>query len=528
MNLEEIYYNKELPDLNWIIWENNSFKISINSNPNRRKNRETLAHVYSACVAAQIKTANLSFDEASKLIRAFWIEEITPKRPKSLPRIIGEDGFLRLYALGLPLSVGDIRRIFKRIEEPPEDKTIQLEPLYVEWNDPELKFYDINPTPPGFLPKIWSYFRLKKDEDLLNQVSSDLAAVSLLNNGLKRKQLSLALLGHGAAYRELDGKTLWIADFTEKNKLVAYKCQQHLLAEGVKTISLIPQFPEAPSIYLCQGTELWPSQPSVLGSILANFATHGSATEAYAHSWRLIHKHLRELPGLPIVAGHSMGGSLAIQIGLYSHSLIQEVYAFNPPMPNERDYLFYHQLASESKEKIRVITNLDDFAFWRIGSKVIGNVTVYLGKVRWKYHSIDLWDCLLLVPAFIKFFRNVRHAFPAHQNIAALYENWVSFRLTQEEIEKENIERTSRFDYLRFFPKLYDPMKSLVSLIRRIFKWRLEKSYLRNEIELLILHEKDLIDTMTPSNRNQIIKEIRSLRRQKGILIKKLLKIQSH
>ena len=111
----------------------------------------------------------------------------------------------------------------------------------------------------------------------------------------------------------------------------------------MKTASLFPQEEGAPSIYLCQGTELWPSQPSMFGSILANFAQHGAATEAYAHSWRRIHKHLREL-GRPFVAGHSMGGSMALQIGLYSHALVERVYAFNPPVPGERDALFYQKL----------------------------------------------------------------------------------------------------------------------------------------------------------------------------------------
>ncbi len=220
-----------------------------------------------------------------------------------------------------------------------------------------------------------------------------------------------------------------------------------------------------------------------------------------------------------------MGGALAIQIGLYSHTLIDEVYAFNPPMPNERDYLFYHQLSNESKNKIQVITNLDDFAFWRIGAKVVGNVTLFLGKKRWRYYAVSFWDCILFLPAFIKFIRNVHHAFPAHQNIAHLYENWVSVKLTQEEIEKENMERITRFDYLRFFPKLYDPMKNLLRHIRSIFKWRLEKIYIRNEIEILTLHEKDLLDTLSENNREEIIKEIKALRHRKGIFIKRLLKL---
>jgi hypothetical protein len=116
------------------------------------------------------------------------------------------------------------------------------------------------------------------------------------------------------------------------------------------------------------------------------------------------------------------------------------------------------------------------------------------------------------------------YAFPAHQKIAALYENWVSVKLTQEEIEKENTERLTRFDYLHFFPKLYDPIKALMIQRRKIFKWRLEKNYMRNEIEILSLHEKDLIDTLTEENKEEIEQELKLLRSQKGALIKKLLK----
>ena len=116
------------------------------------------------------------------------------------------------------------------------------------------------------------------------------------------------------------------------------------------------------------------------------------------------------------------------------------------------------------------------------------------------------------------------HAFPAHQNIAALSENWVEVRLTQEEIEKENAERLTRFDYLHFFPKLYDPMKALLTQIRRIFRWRLEEDYLRNEIEILALHERELIDTFAEGSQEELEKELATLRLQKAALIKRLFK----
>jgi len=213
-----------------------------------------------------------------------------------------------------------------------------------------------------------------------------------------------------------------------------------------------------------------------------------------------------------------------MQIGLYSHDLIERVYAFNPPVPNQRDYDFYHQMDPSRQEKIVVSANLDDFAFWHIGSKIIGKVTLFLGKRRWRYYPVGLWDCIFVIPAFVKFILNVRHAFPAHQNIVALSESWISFVLTQEEIERENQERPSRFDYLHFFPKLYDPTKTLFRFVRKLFGWRMEAQYLRNEIEIIALHERDLIDMITEENEEEIKRELQELHRQKEILRRQLFR----
>lgn len=92
----------------------------------------------------------------------------------------------------------------------------------------------------------------------------------------------------------------------------------------------MPVDPEARPIYLCQGTEIWPSQPSVLASLLVNCAEHGSATEAYKQCRQRLHHDLTRFSIAPYVIGHSMGGALALQIGLYSPSLIHKAYAFNP------------------------------------------------------------------------------------------------------------------------------------------------------------------------------------------------------
>lgn len=516
MKLAEIY--AQAGRRGWICRQENHFTVESRLPQDPEANRETLAHVFAQCVA-EVKHLT-TWEEASRFVRALWIEESDFKRPKVLPRIIGEDGFLRMYALGDPLSTDFFRKIWRRLGEPLSEKSIQLNPLRVEWNAESSLYYDEDATPPGILPKFSILFRLKKDREQLENIRKDLVRAAGIEDPVRRRWLTLALLSHGAAYREIEGKTLQVPCFSQQGRLISYRCHKHLIAEGVRTVSLVPLEKEAIPIYLCQGTELWPSQPMMIGSIMANFAAHGSATAAYAHSWRRIHKHLRELDQghRPIVAGHSMGGSLAIQIGLYSHDLVERVYAFNPPMPNQRDHEFYHSMDQERQDKICVTANLDDFAFWRIGSSVIGRVTIFLGKKRWRYSPIGLLDCLLVVPVLLKFMLNVRYGFPAHQNITALSENWVSFEPTQEEINKENTERLSRFDYLNFFPKLYDPTQLLFRFVRRLFGWRMEAQFLRNEIEIISLHERDLIDTITEENREELERELKELRRQKEVL----------
>lgn len=470
---------------------------------------------------------------ASSFLRQVFRESVRAKKARSLPGIIRQDGFLYLYATGAPLRVSLGKRIWEQLLQISPKKIGEIDflpaPIHIEWNSKAKKYFDVGAAPPGLIPKLSKKSRLRTDKKLLKKIENDLSLTAEIENSERRKKFTFAIISHAAAYRQLEGSILKIPCFTKRGVLIPYRCTEHLIAEGLKTLSLVPQTKGVCGIYLCQGTELWPSQPSVLGSILANFATHGSSTQAYAHSWRRIHKHLRDLKEKtamrPYVCGHSMGGALAIQIALYSHDLIETAYAFNPAVPNQRDFDFYQCLPKKLQEKIRVSANLDDFAFWRIGAKIIGTITVFLGKRRWRYHPVTFWDCIFLIPAFVKFVKNVRHAFPAHQNVFYLYENVVYVTLSQEEIEQENIERTTRFDYLRFFPKLYDPMKTLLNFVRKMFRWSLEEQYLKNEIEILALHERDLIDTMEEGMRQaEKEKELANLTIQKEILIRQLKK----
>ena len=466
----------------------------------KKLNRETLAYFFDALGSP----------------RRAWTTNAKRWERKSLPKIIRQDGFLRDYARGKALSLDFAKKMLK---SSPESDRVE-----VHWNPQAEQFFDVVGAPPGFLSKFFRSVRKKKDLELARRVGSDLALISQFESVDKRRYLTLAVLCHGAVYRELEGVTLYIPSFEEKGKLIPYKGKQHLIAEGVKTVSLFPQ-EEGPGIYLCQGTEMWPSQPSMMGSMFANLGIHGAATEAYQHSWRRIHKHLRNLKQgerLPFVAGHSMGGAMAMQIALYSHDLIALAYASNPPLPNQRDYEFYQKMQPQKQEKLRVAANLDDFAFWRIGAKVIGQVRIFLGRKRWRYYPVHRWEMVLLIPAAIKLWLNVLHAFPAHQHVIALDRSYVTVDLTAEEIAQENRERLSRFDYMRFLPSLYDPAKILMRWGRKLFGWSLRDQYLRNEIEIIALHEQELLDTRSEENSTEVEFELDELRRQKRDLLREL------
>lgn len=464
-------------------------------------NRETLAY----------------FFDSLGCPRQAWTKHTKLWSRKSLPKVIAQDGFLRDFARGVPLEIEFAR---KMVQCQKEESFIDI-----HWNLQAEQFYDVVGAPPGFLSKFFPSIRKKRDKELTRQVGCDLALIAQFDCSEKRKFLTLSVLCHGAVYRELEGVTLQIPSFEEKGKLIAYKATQHLIAEGVKTVSLIPESEEGVGIYLCQGTEMWPSQPSMLGSLIANLGIHGSATEAYRHSWRRIHKHLRRLKRgdkLPYVAGHSMGGAMALQIALYSHDLIEVAYACNPPMPNQRDYDFYHKMQETRQKKLQVVSNLDDFAFWRIGARVIGQVKIHLGKKRWRYYPVHRWEMVLIFPAAIKLWLNILHAFPAHQHVVALDRCYASLRMTQEEINQENHERTTRFDYMRFLPRLYDPLRVLLTYLRKIFGWSLAEQYLKNEIEIIALHEAELVSTRTKENAEEIQFELEELRIQKRELLRQL------
>jgi pimeloyl-ACP methyl ester carboxylesterase len=488
----------------------------------REKNRETLIRFYSYLIHEMRMQKK---DEGS--LRSLFHQccKINKKPTLSLPQIIREDTFLTLYALGMALHVQEAQALLIEVQKRAVEEGKKQQPIIARYNPEGKKYYNVNATPPGIMAKLSSVFRIKADKEMLNRVREDLSLAAKIEDNEQRIALTFALLSFSAAYRGLDQVVLELPHVSKPGYLVPYQCKQHLIAEGVKTISMSAG-KDHPAIYLCQGTEIWPSQPYMFGSILANFAEHGSASQAYAHSWRRIHKQLRDLAAqsgsLPIVLGHSMGGSLALQIALYSHDLIDSAHAYNPPAAGERDALFYRTLSIPIKKKFNVYVNIDDPAFWRIGAKVIGNVQLFLGQQRWRYYPIKKLDALFLFPAVIKLFINVIHVFPAHQKIIPLCNSYVTLQLSEEEIAIENGERPYRFDYLRFFPKLYHPFRTCMLLLRKIFKSPLEEEYLCNEIEIVALHERDLMDTYTEYNKEEVDKKLRALSEQKQVLQEKL------
>lgn len=488
--------------------------------------RKILSHFFHTLVEELVKKGETR-SRASSLVRQIWREEGGSSYSHGLPLLIEEDGFLRMYARGDTLTPSFSEAMHRRIREDLSKQEVLLSPLFL--GETLESFFDVNATPPGFLSKISQRSRLRKEGELIAKIQSDLEKVAHIGELEKRRVLTLAILAHGASYRELEGKVLYIPTLVSaKNELIAFGIKQHLLWEGIKTLSIFPmeQEEEERGIYLCQGTEIWPSQPSMLGSIFANFGKEGAATEPYAHSWRQIHKHLRELScgNLPYVAGHSMGGSLAIQIMLYSHALIEKAYVYNSQGVGERDYRVYKRFSSEVRQKLHLFVNLDDLPFWRMGAKVVGHVTCYIGERRWKYRTIKKWEVYALIPAMVKSIGNMLNALPAHQKIVPLHSSYVYFNLSPSEIAQENAERVTRFDYLDFLPKFYLPLRGLLRLVRRLFGWQLFEEYIKSQIEIIELHEEELREIISHHVDSESVKQLEELARAKEELYRRLLK----
>lgn len=512
-------------DEHFLCWEG---KWRVEKKPifQERICRKTLFYAFRYLVALGV-AKKIAPKTASSVVRKLWNEEAV-NFPTELPLILQEDGFIRMYSEASPLVLGFFRHLVKRMQQPVNLEKIPP-PIFLEETVDAASFHDVNATPPGFIPKISSAARLKGEEALIKKIQSDLNRMVHIGDVEKRRALTLAILAHGASYRELDGKVLYLPILScAKPMLIPYGFRQHLLWEGIKTLSLFPmeKEDEERGIYLCQGTEIWPSQPSMLGSIFANFGKEGVATEPYAHSWRQIHKHLKDLAKIhpPYVAGHSLGGSLAMQIMLYSHALLHKAYIFNASGLEERDFQLYQRLPSEVQEKVRIYASIDDLAFWRMGRKIVGKITLYIGERRWRYRPLKKWEFLSLIPAMIKSIINMINALPAHQKIVPLLSSYIYFMLTPEEIARENAERVTRFDHLDFFPRLYLPLRAFLKLTRTLFGWRLFDTYLKSQLEIIALHEEELEEIIAHGASEESLEQLQLLRQQKEELLKRIKK----
>jgi pimeloyl-ACP methyl ester carboxylesterase len=515
MTFAKIYQDSSLDDSLFLHWKEGR-AIVDEKRGTQEENRHLLALLFEELSGGT--------EGGSSRLREIWCGEAQAEPRWDLPLIIASDAFLQMYAEGEPVSLALFRKLYSRSNE---SFSSELSPLRIGKTEEYDLYHGVKSVPPGVKAKLSSQWRKKSDPELLNRVQSDLNNLVQIDNNEERIWLTLTILSHGAAYRELHGMLLYVPSTVEKDVLVPYALSEHLIWEGVKTISMRPLDREhvEPGIYLCQGTEIWPSQPLMLGSIFANLSTHGSATEPYAHSWRQIHKHLRSLQKggpRPIVAGHSMGGALATQIALYSHPLISMAYAFNPPVVEERDFQVFHRLSDRAKAKLLVFANIDDLPFWRIGSCVIGKVHLLLGEKRWKYYPFKEMDRFLVIPALIKAFRNLMHLVPAHQNIVPLMKTYCLAVLSEEEIRRENEERVNREDKISFFPKMYKVVRFLMEFTRRHFRWEKRREYLLSQLEIIELHEQDLQETLTMTGSEDISQELSELHLQKVAILKDL------
>lgn len=508
-----------------IFWSEEEGFILASTSFSKEKRRHVLALVFKGLV--NILSERGVAGDLTAQMRALW-QLHAPYTSSFLPKVIEHDAFLRMYAEGAPLTLKLFRTLYEATLKWERRDGIKGNCKIGETLDASL-YHDIKSVPAGLPPKFSSKIRKKNDPKLLEYVQSDLIRASKIEDHEKRVRVTLALLSHGAAYRDIEGKILYIPSFHESGRVVPYAFVEHLIWEGVKTMSASPLEHEhtEKALYICQGTEIWPSQPMMLGSIFANLNKEGPATEPYAYAWRQIHKHLialaRKTNQLPIVSGHSMGGALATQIALYSHLFIERAYAFNPPVVSQRDYRVYHSLAKETQEKLHVFASIDDLPFWRLGSYVIGKVFVLLGEKRWKYYPLSTFDRFFVFSGIWKMYMNIIHMVPSHQDIVFLMQSYVVVTLTQEEIEQENDERTKRSGHIRFISKLYRLVRFILGFSRKYLRWEKRLDYLRSQLEIVELHESDLKETkLLVGHEIDVDHELTQLKKEKMLIQKEI------
>jgi hypothetical protein len=496
----------------WLTVTEGKWKLSAFPSKNEKERRKALIQFFD-------EIAPLS--EEKEKLRAFWTG-VQQEQDPFLPEVIKRDGFLTALVKAYPLHTDWAAYLADHFPE----YQIKVKAPIVEVQNHDL-YNRVRPTPNGLMAKISVRARRTADCVQIEHSLENFARLAFEQRPWMRKWQTYATLAHGSVYRELNQRELLLPDFEVKGKMILYHCEEHLISEGIKTVSLFPEKGSRTNgIYLIQGTNPYPSQPQTLSSFLENFGKGGSGRGAYEHSWRLIHKHLKALVRhcggkLVSVVGHSLGGSLGIQISLYSQVFIEESFAFNPPMPQENDRDYFYTLPESSQKKLNIFINGDDFASWRLGASLFGNVYLVLGMEPWNAMNVTKRDVGLVFPYFYKLLKNFVFTIPNHISSYLLDSHFVVVPLTDEELEIENNERQKRIDHMKFLPAMHSTLKNFFRGIRRFFSRSSERRVLQNEIELLNLQSEELFGKSDQESLEKL-REIEEKKEELEVQIKRL------
>jgi hypothetical protein len=461
------------------------------------------------------------YQEQKQQLRSFWTFSEATKDP-FLPEVIKRDGFLTALVKAHPLHTDWALYLLENFKE----HTDKDPTLIVEAQDKPL-YNRVMPTPNGLMAKLSVSARRAADREQIEHSIENFSRLAFEERPQMRKWQTYATLAHGSVYRELNQRELWLPDFEVRGKMVHYRCEEDLISEGIKTVLLFPEKgSRANGIYLIQGTNPYPSQPQTLASFLENFGKGGSGRGAYEHSWRRIHKHLKSLVRaadgrLVNVVGHSLGGSLSIQIALYSQAFVEENYAFNPPMPQEVDRDYFFSLPENSQKKLNIFINGDDFASWRLGACLFGNVYLVLGMEPWHALNIRKRDVSLVLPYVYKLLKNFAFTIPNHITSYLLDTHFVVIPFSEKEIAIENEERQKRIDHMKFLPTMNSSVRNFFRGVRRFFSRGSERRVLQNEIEILNMQAEELTGK-TDKESLQKLEEIHEKREELHVQLRPL------
>nr|NGX53824.1 hypothetical protein [Chlamydiota bacterium] len=115
--LAQIFEESTLDPWLYLEWAEDGYYLT-----KTKTSRRVLAEIFQECMTV------VSTPDASSVVRQIWNEVIGSKIQWDLPSICSEDGFLRMYANALPLSVTHFRQIWKKSHE--NKKSSSLLPIH--------------------------------------------------------------------------------------------------------------------------------------------------------------------------------------------------------------------------------------------------------------------------------------------------------------------------------------------------------------------------------------------------------------